>query len=550
MTAASPTLHDLMSDPCFSILLPSRNRFELLRHAPASIFLQDFTDFEVVVADNASDQIYETQFSTIRRGNVRFLRSEQPLSVTENWNRALEAAKGEYIIMIGDDDALTPGLLHRLAHLIRSFDQPDVIYLMAYHYAYPGVWEAQPEGYFCIVNNSPVFDMMPVPFLLDPARARELGRLALRFRYKFGFNAQHFIWRRAYIEKLAVRPFYQSPYPDYFASFVTFLTAQRIVVVPSPEIIIGISKQSFGFYLARNRESEGLQRFLGEWHDEQDLANGDERVRYALRHAGSEHTRNWLLSALFAKRALQDLCDLSIDLRRYCRLQAFELAHRAGYLKTLDPKKFWMDCENLDGTEKAQIKRMFWLFRTIDRVTGLPRAAASHGLNNLMNVYHAPKIRELDIGAHQTIMDAVRWLEPPSFRAEDLAESKWHKDNMVTNAAPASEDASMSGLSELVNGLRHSLAQTQQLVAEKRVEAARLADVVRQAEARAAEAEAFAAELRSELQRQREQVATLQEHAAQIARSTSWRVTRPLRAGGRAFRWIRRSASQSIRNSN
>jgi O-antigen biosynthesis protein len=561
MTAASSTCLDVTPEPCFSILLPSRNRLELLRHALASVHVQDFTDFEVIVADNASDQIYETQFSTPGDAKVRFLRSEQPLSVTQNWNRALEAAKGRYVIMLGDDDALTPGLLRRLADLIQRFEQPDVIYLMAYHYAYPGVFEGQPEGYFCIVNNSPIFDMAPVPFLLDPERARKLGRLALRFKHKISFNAQHFVWRRAHVRELGLRPFYRSPYPDYFAAFVAFLTARRIVVVPSPEIIIGISKRSFGFYLAKNREAEGFQQFLGEDLDEQELANGDERVGYALRHPGSEHLRNWLLAAIFAKRALHDACDLAIDLRRYCRLQAFELAHRAGYLKTLDRKKFWKDCENLDDAEKAHIKRMLWLFRTIDRVAGLPRASASQGLYNLIDVYHTPKIYMLDIGAHQTIMDAVRWLEPPPGRADESAVSKRQKEIMVSLADSASKSADMSGLIDLITGLRQSLAERERLATEERAEAARLGEVIRQAEAGgeilritiAKQADEID-ELRSQLQQQSQHFATLQseyqasamsraelqDRIAQIASSTSWRVTWPLRACDRVLRWLRR----------
>lgn len=506
-----------MSEPRFSILIPSRNRLELLRHALASVLTQDYSDFEVIVADNASDQLYENQLPRFDHANIRFLRSEQPISVTENWNRAIEAAQGEYVIMLGDDDALTPGLLRRLEELIRRFERPDVIYLMAYHYAYPGVFEASPKGSFSIVNNSPVFDMAPDPFLLETERAHELGRLALQFRHQISFNAQHFVLRRAYIQNLSVKPFYQSPYPDYFACFVTFLTARRIIVVPSPEIIIGISKQSFGFYFANNRETEGFKQFLGEGLDEQALANGDERVRYALRHPGSEHTRNWLLAAVFAKRALHDVCSLSIDLRRYCRLQSFELAYRAGYLKTLDRKKFWMDCENLNETDKSYIKQLFWLFRTIDRVAEIPRASASHGLYNLMNVYHTPKIYMLEIGAHETIMDAVRWLEPPpTILTSGSVTSKQQKEITISNASSVSKSAEMSGLNELIKGLKDSLAEDERLAGEHR------------------------AELKITLAKQNYEIQQLQNRLAQITRSSSWRVTRLLRAGGRVLRWIKR----------
>ncbi len=45
----------IMTRPLFSILLPSRNRLELLHHAVHSVLRQD-ADLEIVIADNASDE--------------------------------------------------------------------------------------------------------------------------------------------------------------------------------------------------------------------------------------------------------------------------------------------------------------------------------------------------------------------------------------------------------------------------------------------------------------------------------------------------------------
>ena len=130
-----------------SILLPSRNRLELLRHAVDSILRQD-ADFEIVIADNASEESYSDYIASLGPVAARSVRSESPLTVTENWNRALAASTGRYIIMVGDDDALAPGWLAKATKLVRQFDEPDALYAMAYHYAYPGVVPSRPEGYF------------------------------------------------------------------------------------------------------------------------------------------------------------------------------------------------------------------------------------------------------------------------------------------------------------------------------------------------------------------------------------------------------------------
>jgi hypothetical protein len=194
------------------------------------------------------------------------------------------------------------------------------------------------------------------PFLLEVDRARELGRRALNFRHQISFNAQHFVYRRSFVEKSGVKPFYQSPYPDYFACFVTFLTAQRILVVPSPEIIIGIAKRSFGFFLSNNKETEGLAQFHAGSVNVDALSGGSSRTRRALEHPGSAHTRNWLLASLFAKRALGKLCDVDIDLRRYGRIQTYELAVRAGTNPALHRTDFWRDIGTLGALKRSSRK--------------------------------------------------------------------------------------------------------------------------------------------------------------------------------------------------
>ena len=131
--------------------------------------------------------------------------------------------------MMGDDDALVPCWLARATRLFRQFDEPDVLYAMAHHYAYPGVVPIRPEGYFATVNNSELFRAFDQPYLLARKCALTLGEQALRFRHRFSFNSQHFIWNRQFIDSLSgTGAFFQGPYPDYYASMVTMLAAKKI----------------------------------------------------------------------------------------------------------------------------------------------------------------------------------------------------------------------------------------------------------------------------------------------------------------------------------
>src|SRR4051794_29194469 len=138
--------------PLFSVLVPSRNRLDLLKGAIASVQRQDFDDLEIVVSDNASSEDYTTELEALAEPRLRYDRTAKPVSVTENWNHALQAARGRYIIVIGDDDALSPSYLARAADLIARFSNPDVVYSSAYYYASPRVFSTAPKGFLAMIK--------------------------------------------------------------------------------------------------------------------------------------------------------------------------------------------------------------------------------------------------------------------------------------------------------------------------------------------------------------------------------------------------------------
>src|SRR6266581_1418090 len=120
-----------MTPPAFSILLPSRDRPELLGYAIESVRRQSLQDFEIVVSDNASETPYQHLIEGLGDERIRYLRVDPGVPVTENWNRALSLALGRYVVMLGDDDALAPGYLETMAEIIEAFAQPDAVHCAA-----------------------------------------------------------------------------------------------------------------------------------------------------------------------------------------------------------------------------------------------------------------------------------------------------------------------------------------------------------------------------------------------------------------------------------
>lgn len=103
--------YSMLATPRFSIVVPTRNRPETLRHSLATCLDQDFDDYEILVSDN-SDPAAAAQVAEIvavaASSRIRYLPPERPLAMSANWERGLSQVRGEYVTVLGDDDGLMP----------------------------------------------------------------------------------------------------------------------------------------------------------------------------------------------------------------------------------------------------------------------------------------------------------------------------------------------------------------------------------------------------------------------------------------------------------
>jgi glycosyltransferase involved in cell wall biosynthesis len=111
--------------PTLSIGLAVRNGREVVGRCIESILSQDFTDLELVVCDNASDDGTIATLETYARSDRRIRLSLNHLNIGshENMKRVLEASHGTFFRWISADDWLEPKCLFTcLSILERSAD--------------------------------------------------------------------------------------------------------------------------------------------------------------------------------------------------------------------------------------------------------------------------------------------------------------------------------------------------------------------------------------------------------------------------------------------
>jgi glycosyltransferase involved in cell wall biosynthesis len=113
----------------FSLLVPSYNRPEMIRETVESLLVNAAPDVEIIVSDDASPRRSEIRTALsdlIRDRRVSFHQQEANLQWSNNRNALVEAAHGEYVVLLGDDDRLKPAAVERLRHWTSRFPRVEI----------------------------------------------------------------------------------------------------------------------------------------------------------------------------------------------------------------------------------------------------------------------------------------------------------------------------------------------------------------------------------------------------------------------------------------
>jgi glycosyltransferase involved in cell wall biosynthesis len=135
--------HDRQITPRVSFGMPVYNGEKYLRQAIESVLSQTFTDFELIISDNNSNDATEAICKEYLEKDSRIRYIKQPVNIgaINNFNAVLKLARGTYYAWICHDDYLDAAYLKTL---VRYMDgHPDVVLCV---------------GDFYLVKDDAVFD--------------------------------------------------------------------------------------------------------------------------------------------------------------------------------------------------------------------------------------------------------------------------------------------------------------------------------------------------------------------------------------------------------
>jgi glycosyltransferase involved in cell wall biosynthesis len=256
--------HDPSREPLFSVVIPTYNRAELVRHAIQSVLAQSLADVEVVVSDNCSTDGTPDVVGGFSDARVRYVRTESHVTIPDSWEFGRSHARGRLVLMLSDDDALTSRALEILG-------QRHAEYGADFLFCTPA--EYRDSSWTDDTRNTlmwPAFSGVSSP--VQPATFIES---LFSFKPRFNMHPSAFVFSRDIAAKVVAERgrFFKTTGVEYYAWPIAAAAAAAMVHVDAPLIVVGRTAKSWGTNMVlRNPGAAMIEKFASDVKRDKGLA--------------------------------------------------------------------------------------------------------------------------------------------------------------------------------------------------------------------------------------------------------------------------------------
>lgn len=236
-----------------SLLIPTRERAETLRATLRNVTTIDDPDLEIIVSDNASKDATPDVIAGQNDPRIRIVRTPSRLSQRQNFEHAVSAASGDYLMMIGDDDAV----LARQWPLLRSIlaeRKPMALSWPALFYHWPGA-EKRGGGGRLRLTRKTLFGP-----LIERSSAEHLASIQRleRTREDYSPKLYHGLMSRRLIEALREKTglVVGSGQVDAYMSAAALPFMERYLYLRHPLSVLGMGPKSGGSSIAAQHRAD------------------------------------------------------------------------------------------------------------------------------------------------------------------------------------------------------------------------------------------------------------------------------------------------------
>ncbi|WP_329564858.1 glycosyltransferase family 2 protein [Kitasatospora sp. NBC_01266] len=111
----------------FDFMLPYYGDVRLMQDAVRSVLAQTDPDFRLVVVDDGREPEVPGWFEQLGDERVHYLRNEQNLGITKNFQKCVELSQAERVVIMGCDDLLHPHYLQTVRSILAEHPEAGMV---------------------------------------------------------------------------------------------------------------------------------------------------------------------------------------------------------------------------------------------------------------------------------------------------------------------------------------------------------------------------------------------------------------------------------------
>jgi len=111
----------MIESPLVSFCMSTYKRPEILYNQLNILLKQEYSNFEIVISDNDIDLSAKSVIEQINDSRIKYFSNSFNLGMVKSFNKSIERSKGEFIVMITDDDPAYSNMLSKLVSLYNDF---------------------------------------------------------------------------------------------------------------------------------------------------------------------------------------------------------------------------------------------------------------------------------------------------------------------------------------------------------------------------------------------------------------------------------------------
>ncbi|MEY9945668.1 glycosyltransferase family 2 protein [Kitasatospora sp. GAS1066B] len=111
----------------FDFMLPYYGDVRLMQDAVRSVLAQTDPDFRLVVVDDGREPEVPGWFEQLGDERVHYLRNEQNLGITKNFQKCVQLSQADHVVIMGCDDLLHPHYLQTVRAILEEHPEAGMV---------------------------------------------------------------------------------------------------------------------------------------------------------------------------------------------------------------------------------------------------------------------------------------------------------------------------------------------------------------------------------------------------------------------------------------